>query len=361
VTPRIVQFVADLMPRDAIGGHVLQIDALLREHGVDTEIYSGNAHPSLAHRARRYDEFGARSTSVPTYLLFHSSIGSPVAEFVAARPESLLVDYHNITPPEYFAGWEPHIAVELTVGRDQLSGLGARSLLGLADSSFNAGELVGLGFGAVAVVPILLDVGRLAGSDGVRGVAWPGGEGARWLFVGRVAPNKAQHDVVKAFAWYRRVFDAGASLTLAGGVSAGSYWVALQRFVERLGLSGAVRLAGSVSDEELHGLYRSADVFVCLSEHEGFCVPLLEAMAHGLPVVAFGAAAVPETLGDAGVLLGAKRPALVAEAVARVVGDAGVRDALVAAGRRRLELFDLPVSRRRLLDALAPILQGDTT
>ena len=179
------------------------------------------------------------------------------------------------------------------------------------------------------------------------------------MFVGRVAPNKAQHDVVKAFAWYRRVFDAGASLTLVGGVSAGSYWVALQRFVTELGLSDAVRLAGSVPDAELEGLYRSADVFVCLSEHEGFCVPLLEAMAHGVPIVAFDAAAVPETLGDAGLLLGSKRPGFVAEAVARVVGDDRLRRALVDAGRVRLELFDLERSRRRLLDALTPILEPD--
>lgn len=176
------------------------------------------------------------------------------------------------------------------------------------------------------------------------------------MFVGRVAPNKAQHDVVKAFAWYRRVFDAEASLTLVGGVSASSYWSALERFVDGLGLSGVVRLAGSVSEVELEGLYRSADVFVCLSEHEGFCVPLLEAMAHGVPVVALGAAAVPETLGDAGLVLGSKRPGLVAEAVARVVGDAGLRARLVAAGRRRLEDFSLARTRRTLLDALQPVL-----
>jgi glycosyltransferase involved in cell wall biosynthesis len=188
-----------------------------------------------------------------------------------------------------------------------------------------------------------------------------GGVGARWLFVGRVAPNKAQHDVVKAFAWYRRVFDAEASLTLVGGVSAGSYWSALERFVDGLGLSGVVRLAGSVSDVELEGLYRSADVFVCLSEHEGFCVPLLEAMAHGVPVVALGAAAVPETLGDAGLVLGSKRPGLVAEAVGRVMRDAGLRARLVGAGRRRLEHFSLARTRRTLLDALQPILQPGHT
>ena len=121
-------------------------------------------------------------------------------------------------------------------------------------------------------------------------------------------------------------------------------------------------MAGSVADVELEGLYRSADVFVCLSEHEGFCVPLLEAMAHGVPVVALGAAAVPETVGDAGLVLGSKRPGLVAEAVHRVMRDEGLRAALVGAGRQRLEHFALARTRRTLLDALQPILEpGPTT
>ena len=273
------------------------------------------------------------------------------------RPEPKLVDYHNLTPPEYFAAWRPEVFVELTAGRRQLARFAKVTSLALADSAFNAGELVGLGFGRVCVVPILLDVGSLGDERAPSG----GGVGARWLFVGRVAPNKAQHDVVKAFAWYRRVFDAEASLTLVGGVSASSYWSALERFVDGLGLSGVVRLAGSVSEVELEGLYRSADVFVCLSEHEGFCVPLLEAMAHGVPVVALGAAAVPETLGDAGLVLGSKRPGLVAEAVARVVGDGGLRARLVAAGRRRLEDFSLARTRRTLLDALQPVLDPGRT
>jgi len=358
VTTSIVQVVPSLASRDAIGGHVLGIDDALRTAGIETAIYAGHIEPHLAERARPYTDLARTPPRRDRYLLYHSSIGSPVGEFVLDRPEPKLVDYHNLTPPEYFAAWRPEVFVELTAGRRQLARLAKVTSLALADSAFNAGELVGLGFGRVCVVPILLDVGSLGvggGAPPVRGV------GARWLFVGRVAPNKAQHDVVKAFAWYRRVFDAEASLTLVGGVSASSYWSALERFVDGLGLSGVVRLAGSVSEVELEGLYRSADVFVCLSEHEGFCVPLLEAMAHGVPVVALGAAAVPETLGDAGLVLGSKRPGLVAEAVARVVGDGGLRARLVAAGRRRLEDFSLARTRRTLLDALQPVLDPGRT
>jgi glycosyltransferase involved in cell wall biosynthesis len=356
-TAAVHQFIPTWEP-SAVGWHAFEIRRALLDAGIDSEVFTDESLPGLPMDAHGFLEYGtsfaARSDDV---LLYHSAVGSRVAQFVGARAERLIVDYHNITPPEYFADWEPLIASNLELGRDQLVGLGSRVLLGLADSSFNAGELVGCGFGAVTVVPILLDVDALVRSASV-GVRWPGGDGARWLFVGRVAPNKAQHDVVKAFAWYRRVFDASASLVLVGGASSGSYWVALQRFVAELGLADAVRLAGSVRAEELEGLYRSADVFVCLSEHEGFCVPLLEAMAHDVPVVAFDAAAVGETLGDAGVLLDTKRPAFVAEAVARVLGDTGLRRALVEAGRCRVQLFDLARSRRKLLDALAPFIDA---
>src|SRR5439155_2225485 len=140
---------------------------------------------------------------------------------------------------------------------------------------------------------------------------------------------------------YRRIYDPTARLHLVGGVAVPRYQTALAGFVEDLGLEGAVTLTGPVSPGVLAAHYRNADVFVCLSEHEGFCVPLLEAMFHGLPIVAFDAAAVPETLGDAGLLLGSKRPAFVAEAVARLVGDDRLRRAWVDAGRVRLELVDL--------------------
>ena len=339
----------------AVGAHALAVRRALLDIGVRSEIFADDRKGGLPVEAH---DFRAYGSSIEAYaddvLMYHVAIGSEVAEFVAACPQRLIVDYHNLTPPEYFDAWDTRIGENLELGRDQLAGLVPVTSLALADSAFNAGELVGLGFGRVCVVPILLDVGSLGDERAPSG----GGVGARWLFVGRVAPNKAQHDVVKAFAWYRRVFDAEASLTLVGGVSAWSYWSALERFVDGLGLSGVVRLAGSVSEVELEGLYRSADVFVCLSEHEGFCVPLLEAMAHGVPVVALGAAAVPEALGDAGLVLGSKRPGLVAEAVARVVGDGGLRARLVAAGRRRLEDFSLARTRRTLLDALQPVLES---
>jgi glycosyltransferase involved in cell wall biosynthesis len=184
------------------------------------------------------------------------------------------------------------------------------------------------------------------------------------LFVGRVAPNKCQHEIVKAFAVYRRCFDPRARLWLVGGSSSSVYAVALGRLVAALGLSDAVVLAGSVPQAALVSYFRGADVFVCLSEHEGFCVPVLEAMWHGVPVVALGSSAVPETVASAGLVLpvgpggrGVRGGlAVAAAAVGRVLGDGGVRDGLVARGRARVEEFSLERTRRRFADAIEEVV-----
>jgi glycosyltransferase involved in cell wall biosynthesis len=294
-------------------------------------------------------------------LLYHSSIGSPVADFVAGRPEPIIVDYHNITPPQFFARWEPHISGHLALGRRQLAKLSARAHLGLGDSAFNARELAELGYERTAVVPILLDIAQLGRTPPDRtlsarlGAAKTRG-GADWLFVGRLTPNKAQHDLVKAFAAYRRFQDPEARLHLVGGTSSHAYATVLRDFVGALGLDGCVELAGAVSEGELSAYYRHSDVFVICSEHEGFCVPLLEAMHHRVPIVAYAQAAVPETLGDAGLLLRTKDACTVATAVARVLTDDGLREAMVDAGTRRLADFALSRSRRALLDAVEPLV-----
>jgi L-malate glycosyltransferase len=350
------QWVPSFAARDAIGNHAIEIRQVLLEMGLESEIYTVDAQPSVRSLSSHYRRCRPDPTGA-TALLYHLSIGSEMVEHLLARPERLLVDYHNITPVRFYDAWEPQAAYSVALGWRQLPMLAPRTHAAMADSSFNEADLVGAGFGVTGVVPILLDVaGFVRGVDGglVSRLGVEAAGSSRWLFVGRVAPNKCQHDVVKAFAVFRRLYDPGARLDLVGGVSSWSYARAVEGLVEGLGLSGVVRLVGSVSDEELGAYYGAADVLVCLSEHEGFCVPLLEAMSHRVPVVAFGAAAVPETVGSGGLVLGEKSPGLVAAAVARVVGDPVVREGLVAAGLSRLEDFSLDRTRTRLRQFLAP-------
>jgi glycosyltransferase involved in cell wall biosynthesis len=355
-------------PRDAIGNHTIAIRRALHEMGISSEILAGEVNPGAGHGARTLREAAGRAGRMghdgATWLLYHASTGSAVADWFAGRPEHKLVDYHNISPAELTEPWEPHIGVELEHGRRQLAELADITEWALADSSFNERELVGLGYRRTAVVPILVDTsGFVTGADRDRQAKLGGRKaaegGADWLFVSRLLPHKAHHDVIKAFAAYRRAYDPCARLHLVGAVGSSRYADAIADFVEDLGLGGVVDFPGSVPPGELEAYYRTADVYVALSDHEGFGVPLLEAMAHDLPVVTYACTAVPETVGDAAVLLDEKRPTTVATAVARVLSDEPLRRALVEAGHRQVEAFGLPASTARLRGAVHAILAED--
>jgi L-malate glycosyltransferase len=351
------QFIPTLAPRDAIGRHTLEIARTLRDAGYTSEVWASEAKEELKREAQPYRRFRGARRGARAFLLYHAAIGSPVGSYVEARPEPLIVDYHNITPPYLFEVWEPHIAKSLAGGRRQLADLATRTTAAFADSAFNERELIELGYSSTAVLPILFDPATLGHTvdDAARAGIDRGHGGADWLFVGRLAPNKAQHELVKAFAAYRRLYDPAARLRLVGASSSHRYEDALRAFVRALGLDDAVWFCGSVSDGELGAHYATADVFVCVSEHEGFLVPLLEAMHHEVPIVAFARTAVVETMGGGGLPLAHRDPLVVAAAVHRVLSDRALRDALVERGRARLTDFSLARSRARLLELVVDV------
>lgn len=355
------QFTAVLAGRDAVGQHTLALDDLLRDMGAQTAIYATHTHADVRDRGRDFRLH--EHDPAPDLIIYQASTGSPVADHLLARSDRLILNYHNMTPAEFFDPWEPHISAELDHGRRQLARLCRRAEMGIAVSAYNADELRSLGLDHVEVAPILRSAASAASADvmggGSGGSVVDVGGGPVLLFVGRVAPNKCQQDLVAALAVLRR-FEGfgGARLVLVGGVSSGGFAGAVERLAQELGVGDAVTFAGSVSEAELVGWFRRADVFVCVSEHEGFCVPLVEAMGFGVPVVAFDAGAVAETLGGAGVVLGEKSPVGVAEAVARVVSDGAVRERLVARGRVRAGELGSSAAVARMRELLAPLLAG---
>jgi glycosyltransferase involved in cell wall biosynthesis len=345
---------------DAIGNHALRLQELLHSIGVQSEVFAHHIDnpPGPVRPAR---ELPGRA-GAGAALLYHLSTGSGLVDVLLDRPERLVVDYHNVTPHEVFGRWEPTVGPELALGRSQLDLLAPRADFAIADSGFNAGECRDAGYREATVAPILLDLDALVGDIDAGVLARlqdrkAAAGGADWLFVGRVAPHKAHHDVIAAFAAYRRAYDSNARLTFIGGNGSNSYWEALHRTVAALGLARDVALLGAVPDGERNAHFAVADAFVCLSDHEGFCVPLLEAMAHRVPVVAFAAAAVPEIANGASILLPRKEPATVAAAVHRIVADSALADRLRDAGTARLADFALPRTQQRMLDALAPVLE----
>jgi glycosyltransferase involved in cell wall biosynthesis len=350
------QLVASFAPRDATGNYALRVQGLLRAMGFESEIWVGEASREVARLSRSFTAYRG-SKGQPTWWLYQASTGSRVADWLVTRPEPKLLCYHNITPPALFGPWEPHVGVELELGRRQMRELAPLTELAIAMSTYNETDLRRLGYRSTTVVPFLLDTAAFGREVDEPLLARLREEsGPVWLAVGRLAPHKAQHVLVKALAVHHRLHGPGARLRIVGTPASGRYRDALLAYRDELGLADAVTIVGDISDAALTAHYRAADVYVGASLHEGFGVPLLEAMHHGLPVVAVGSSAVPETMGGAGLCLPTSDAAVLAAAAHRAVDDPVLRTRLVEAGRRRLAEIDLATAERRFTDAVASVV-----
>ncbi len=356
--PAVHQLVAGFRAGDAISSQALVLQALFRDLGYASEIFTDRRRVPDQDRSRVADLDALRPAPGDTALL-HLSIGSPVNLRFARLPCRRLLLYHNITPPAWFEGLSESTARELALGLEQAAELAGTVHRAFAVSAYNARELEALGHRDVGVIPLWLDLSaHEARPDARRLRRWSDGR-LNLAFVGRVAPNKRFEDLLAAFYHVKRFVAPDARLLLVGASNG------LERYRDEL-IAWARMLEiediawlGSVSFQELLAVYRAADVFLCLSEHEGFCAPLIEAMKNDVPVVAYAAAAVPETLDGAGILLREKRFDALAEIVARLRTDAALRAAVLARQRERIARYEAYDFRSAWRDAVAPDASGD--
>jgi len=357
-TRAVHQFVPALIPRDATGTHTLLLRDVLRSAGWRSEIFAEATHDELASESFKIERY-AEMAADDDILVYQFSTSSMVADFLLERPEPLVLDYHNITAPELYEPWEPAAARRSAAAFEQLHRLAPRAVLGLADSPYNEAGLRAGGCARTAVVPVLVDLHRVTTAPDAWTVqrlsAAKQAGGGDWLFVGRLVPPKAQHRVVQALWAYRRLYDPAARLHLVGSAPSRSYLAALHDYVEDLGLSDAVHITGEVSEEALAAHFEAADVYVSLSVHEGFGIPLLEAMAAGIPVVALRTGAVPGTIGAAGIVVDRVEPSYVAAAVHRVLSDDRLVAHLVGAGAERVAAHSVERSGAAAVEALSAV------
>jgi glycosyltransferase involved in cell wall biosynthesis len=321
--------------------------------GGRSEIYAHNIHPDLAGQVLTMATLGGGSSD--DVIVYHASIGdAAVTSFLLGRPERLVVVYHNISPADPFRPYDPSFAALLESGRHELAELRARAALALGVSEFNAADLRAMGFRNVSVAPLIVDAGHLleVRPDPATVRALGEIEGPVVLFVGQFLPHKQPHVLLAAYHVVFTYLNPDCELFFVGPTRLARYREVCQSFIEELNLDGC-GITGAVSEAKLAAYYRRADLFVTLSEHEGFCVPLLEAMAFGVPIVARRSAAIPETLGDAGFMIDpSDGPMVAAEAIYEGLTNPGLRRHLVERGRRRLEAFDPARSRAILRDHL---------
>ena len=361
---RFHQLLVSASPGDAVTDEALALRPALRRLG-ESEVFARYYDPALASDVLGLHEFERRAPAGAAgakddVLVVHGSIGEPdVAAFLAGRPERLVLRYHNISPAAPFRPYDAAFADLLDGGRRELAALQPRVVLALADSTFNAEDLAAMGYEEVRVSPLVVDAGALCRVEPEPATAHHLGtevEGPVVLFVGQLLPHKRPDLLVQAYHVLVTYLDPDARLIIVGPARLPRYHQAIQHLVHELSLPGAW-VAGPVSREALAAFYRRADAFMTASEHEGFCVPVLEAMAFGVPVGARAAGAVPETAGDAALLVPVDEgPVLLAEAMAALLHDGGLRRRLTEQGPERLDRFDPDRSTTTFLDHLAGVI-----
>ena len=323
---------------DAISNQAAALHALALGLGWQARLFTTQPSTRSDAHAQPYQTYKAQRGDVN---LLHFGIGSALDAFLCGQPAPLVLYHHTITPPEYLAAYNPAFARQAQLGRERLPVLVSHVRFALAASAYNAAELKAAGYinDVVVLPPVLgstVSRDRIARSDPIPGET-------RWLFVGRLVPNKGQVALIRAFSHYHHHSNTQSRLILVGSNrTAPGYDKYLQALAQTLGVARAVQM-GTATTQELAAHYATAHVFVCLSQHEGFCVPLIEAMNAGLPIVALARTAVIDTLGNAGVLLESAHPALVAETVNVLLTHPQLREQVLAAQHKRAQAFAQPV------------------
>src|SRR6516164_6510438 len=338
---RIHQFHSGSSVVDAVTNCMFFVQSMLQNFGFESDIFVEHIDPVLSGRLRRLEDLPVAESDL---LLIHHSMGHDAfARLADLRCRKFFV-YHNITPPRFFDERDPTYPYVLK-GYSQLSQFREIVESAIAVSSFNGLQLSQRGFDNVTVIPLLKDFAAIRGAAHSKTPFHDDSAMLRLLFVGRIVPHKCQHELVELVDKIRLIRRVPLELVLVGKFDeASGYKSHLDLLVHRAGLGRHVKITGQVTDEELFGWYRAASVYVSLSEHEGFGMPLVEAMAFDIPVIAYTSSAIAETLGDAGIKVSDKNPASILEPVIRLHEDRSFRREVIRSQRRRLLRF----SRKRI-------------
>jgi len=327
--PKIHQVLATLGYGDAIGHEVLGIRLVLQRAGFESDIFVQTADPRLEPETRDYREL-LDASDPENILIHHFSIGSRASRVAYAVSDRMVLIYHNITPPNFFVDVHELLVEQCFKGRRELGAYPSRCDLALGDSEFNRQELEDLGFSQTGVLPVVPDFSHLDGEPNQFLAGQFDDEWTNVLFVGRIIPSKRIENVIRFFHAYNRSFNPRSRLLLVGSYGGlDKYLAMLHHLIADLG-TPEVHFAGHVSDAELTAYYDVADLFLCASEHEGFCVPLVEAFYKDVPVLAYAATAVPATMDGAGVLFETREPIEVARLMDAVLSDQRASDAIIA-------------------------------
>ena len=352
---RIIQIVASLNFGDAVGNDVRAIARALNEAGYATGIFTMAVHPKIK------DEGVYLINMLPELnendlIIYHYATADELADIIKEAPCKVVLRYHNVTPPAFFHGYDEGAEKVTREGLDEIADLKDAIDYGIVVSDFNKKDLIDMGYQCpIAVAPILIpfkDYEQEPDKDVV--TRYSDGK-TNIVFVGRIVPNKKFEDVIACFAAYKEKYDPTARLFLVGNYQETDlYYQYLQDVIKKCGVEDVI-FPGHIAFNAILAYYKIADLFLCMSEHEGFCVPLVEAMFFETPIVAYASTAIPGTLGGSGVLVETKEPEAVAEKMHQVITDQAYREEIIEKQKRRLEDFSYDRIKEQILKEITDI------
>lgn len=339
VIMQVNQILPSLNYGDAIGNEVLEIRKFLNSLGYKSDIYVQHVHTKLAKIPKRISDYGKVSSS-ENVMIIHFAIGSDIFESVKSLPDKKILIYHNITPHDFFLGVNESLVDLSRNGRKQLAEFADIVNYSLGDSEYDQRELIELGFKNTGILPILIDFEKYNQVPDQEVLRRYDDDYTNLICVGRLSPNKKQEDIIRIFYYYNKCINPRSRLFLIGSYDGTEkYHVQLKGLIKQLKLHN-VFLPGQVDFKELLAYYKLADIFISMSEHEGFCVPLLESMHFGIPIIAYNSTAIPHTLNGTGILVNEKHYEEVAELVCILMNDERVRNRIIEQEKLRLKDFE---------------------
>ncbi len=352
---RIIQFLPTLAFGDAVGNDTVALQNAMRELGYETTIYAEAVDQRLPKGTASDLCAGMPELHSDDVILYHMSTGSKLNYALEKYACRKMMIYHNITPPHFFHGYNAQAEANARYGLEGLKHLADKIDFCFADSDFNKSDLRKAGFTCpVEVRPILIPFADYEKKPDAHIMKKYTDDYQNIIFVGRIAPNKKQQDIISAFAFYQKYINPKSRLIFVGNWGGmEKYYDRLVRYVHALELNNVI-FTGHIKFPEILAYYRIADLFLCMSEHEGFCVPLVEAMFFQVPVLAYSSCAIPWTLGGSGFLTDSKDPAETAFLMHRILSDTELRNKIIQNQNERLQDFQY----KKIKDLFAHQLTG---
>lgn len=355
---RIIQIVSSLNFGDAVGNDVIAIQNYLRKEGYVTGIFANCIHVKIP-KGTGYSIKNMPELRKDDVILYHFASEDPLADSIVKKaPCAVVLRYHNVTPPHFFKGYDAGAEQNTKKGLKQIKGLIPYVDYGLVVSEFNKIDLLEMGYTCpIDVAPILIQFEDYEKKPSDKVIKKYSDGRKNFVFVGRMAPNKKVEDVITAFTTYKKTYDQTARLFLVGNYNAeDKYYKFLCKHIEKLGVEDVI-FPGHIPFDEILAYYSIADIFLCMSEHEGFCVPLVEAMFFNKPILAYASSAIPSTLNGCGVLVEEKDFNLIAKKAHEILTDEKQKNQIIDGESTRLLDFNNDLIGKDICEKLAQMMK----